>query len=98
MKALYIILRINQLSQTLVFIQIFGKNLQTISLPQTDTNQVGYIPEVYSEPCQKSYMVLSSKVDKDWKLWNIFAKRSILDVWQEKPMIKILHAGIIRIT
>ena len=54
MKALYIILRINQLSQTLVFIQIFGKNLQTISLPQTDTNQVGYIPDVYSEPCQKS--------------------------------------------
>ena len=54
MKSLYIILTLNQLSQTLVFIQIFRKNLQTISLPQTDTNQVGYILEVYSEPCQKS--------------------------------------------
>ena len=57
---------INQLFQTLVFIQIFGKSLSTISLSKTDPKQYkqnGHIPEVYLELCEISQMVLFSKVD-----------------------------------
>ena len=37
--------------------------------------------EAYSKPFQKSKMKRFAKVLNDFKLLNIFAKRSILDVW-----------------
>ena len=46
-----------QILQTLVFIQIIGKQIWNISLWQTDPKQYkpnGYIPEVHSELCQTS--------------------------------------------
>ena len=36
----------------------------------------------YSELCQASNMELSAKIVNGWNLLTIFAKRSILDVWQ----------------
>lgn len=47
---------INSLFQTLLFIQIFGKVLETISLSQSDPclNQYGHISEEFLEPCQAS--------------------------------------------
>ena len=40
------------------------------------------ILEAYSEPCQVSKMEFSVKIVNNLKLLTIFAKNSILDIWQ----------------
>ena len=39
--------------------------------------------EAYSEHCQTSKMELFAKIVNSWKPLSIFAKSSILDVWQD---------------
>ena len=40
------------------------------------------ISETYLEPCQKSNMELFAKIANGWKPSTIFAKSSILDIWE----------------
>ena len=45
-------------------------------------NHFGPNPEVYSEPCQPSKMECLAKIVNSFQSLTIFAKISILDVWQ----------------
>ena len=50
--------------------------------------------EAYSKPCEASKMECLAKIVNGWKPSAIFAKRSILDIWQGSeyvPVKVILH-------
>ena len=79
-----------------VRIQSKSEKILTRKTPNTDTfyavtNTAQTSSEAYSEPCQTSKMVNFAKIYKVFQLLTIFAKCSVLDVWQHSEYVSALQ-------
>ena len=50
-----------------------------------------YLAEEYSEPCQASKMKLLVKIVNNFQSFTIFAKHSILDVWEGSEYVSVQY-------